>query len=633
MVNKKSSQAENNTAAKIASQRKKSIDFKNGLGTGGIGLYEQTKKNERFFVGDQWLGTTTKSKLPLVNYNVIHRIGEYKLAQILSNPLTASFCAEGIPSFMTQPKQQLSKDIVEQLQQGNSDDFAELDENDKINITFTALSDYYNATSERLKLNMKYAECARNAYISGTGALYFYWDENINTGLFSGSDKAEKIMGDVQVEVLSAEEQLDFENPAETDINQQDFIIISKKVTVAEAKRIAKANGVSKENIEKIKADGASEQYAYERDEKVDDVVERVTIMTKLFKEYSEDSKTFSIFAVQCTEKVIIRPEWDTRLKRYPIALFQWEQRGRCIFGDSEITTLIPNQVAVNRMITASVWSAMLTGMPILIVDENIVSGEISNEPGQVWRVNGEGDLKNAATYLNPPSFSSALMNTSSDIISNTMSNAGANDAALGELRSDNATAIIALREAATAPMQTLKNRYYQFVEDAVRILADIWITFYGTRKLKISDKQGNWYLPFDSENFKDLVVSVRIDVGASTIWSQAQAQQILDSMRISKEIDFIQYLERIPKGLITDVQGLIDDYKKKQAEALQQQQAALAKQNSIENLGTDDFYNQLTPEERKIFDSKSYKEQQEIIAAAKQGVREERGVTDENAM
>lgn len=509
MVNKKSSQAENNTAEKIASQRKKSIDFKNGLGTGGIGLYEQTKKNERFFVGDQWLGTTTKSKLPLVNYNVIHRIGEYKLAQILSNPLTASFCAEGIPSFMTQPKQQLSKDIVEQLQQGNSDDFDKLDENDKINITFTALSDYYNATSERLKLNMKYAECARNAYISGTGALYFYWDENINTGLFSGSDKAEKIMGDVQVEVLSAEEQLDFENPAETDINQQDFIIISKKVTVAEAKRIAKANGVSKENIEKIKADGASEHYAYERDEKVDDVVERVTIMTKLFKEYSEDSKTFSIFAVQCTEKVIIRPEWDTGLKRYPIALFQWEQRGRCIFGDSEITTLIPNQVAVNRMITASVWSAMLTGMPILIVDENIVSGEISNEPGQVWRVNGEGDLRNAATYLNPPSFSSALMNTSSDIISNTMSNAGANDAALGELRSDNATAIIALREAATAPMQTLKNRYYQFVEDAVRILADIWITFYGTRKLKISDKQGNWYLPFDGENFKDLVVSV----------------------------------------------------------------------------------------------------------------------------
>lgn len=633
MVNKKSSQAENNTAEKIASQRKKSIDFKNGLGTGGIGLYEQTKKNERFFVGDQWLGTTTKSKLPLVNYNVIHRIGEYKLAQILSNPLTASFCAEGIPSFMTQPKQQLSKDIVEQLQQGNSDDFDKLDENDKINITFTALSDYYNATSERLKLNMKYAECARNAYISGTGALYFYWDENINTGLFSGSDKAEKIMGDVQVEVLSAEEQLDFENPAETDINQQDFIIISKKVTVAEAKRIAKANGVSKENIEKIKADGASEHYAYERDEKVDDVVERVTIMTKLFKEYSEDSKTFSIFAVQCTEKVIIRPEWDTGLKRYPIALFQWEQRGRCIFGDSEITTLIPNQVAVNRMITASVWSAMLTGMPILIVDENIVSGEISNEPGQVWRVNGEGDLRNAATYLNPPSFSSALMNTSSDIISNTMSNAGANDAALGELRSDNATAIIALREAATAPMQTLKNRYYQFVEDAVRILADIWITFYGTRKLKISDKQGNWYLPFDGENFKDLVVSVRIDVGASTIWSQAQAQQILDSMRISKEIDFIQYLERIPKGLITDVQGLIDDYKKKQAEALQQQKAELAKQNSIENLGTDDFYNQLTPEERKIFDGKSYEEQQAMIEAAKQEVREEQGATDENAM
>lgn len=620
------------SALEIATQRKKSIDYKSGLGVGGSSLYDQIRKNERFFIGDQWLGSQTKSNLPLINYNLIHRIGEYKLSQILSNPLTASFCAEGVPSFMLDKKTKEQKTVIDELKSGNDEAFSLLPTDDKINITFNALSDYYDATSERLKLNMKYGQAAKDAYVSGTGALYFYFDENEQTGLFADSNKTQKINGDIAVEVLSAVEQLDFENPAETDINKQDYIIISKKITVAQAKRIAKQNGISKEDIEKIKAESSSSEYAHERDENANDAVERVTVMTKMYKEYSEDCKSYSIWAVQCTEQVIIKKEWDTKMTRYPIAVFQWEERGRCIYGDSEITTLIPNQIAVNRMVTASVWSAMLTGMPIMLVDRSKVIGEINNQPGQILEFNGAGDIGNSVTYLQPPTFSSALMSTSADIINNTLSAAGANDAALGELRSDNATAIIALREAATAPMQMLKNRYYQFVEDCVRILADLWINFYGTRKLKISDKQGNWYLPFESETYKNLVVSVKIDVGASTIWSQAQAQQILDSLFTGGHIDFIQYLERLSKGLITDIQGLIDDFKDKQAQALAQQEARAQQNDEIDNFNADDFYNDLPLEEREAFDNMTYEEQQALIESAKQGIREEQ-TTDEDVM
>lgn len=624
MNNNKSKKSAENTPAKIAEQHKKSAEFKTNLN-----LFEQTKKNERFFIGDQWLGEQTKSNLPLLNYNFIGRIIKYKESQILSNPLTAAFCAEGIPSFLTDEKSQEKNAVITELQSGNDEMFNQLSDDDKLNLTFSALSDYYTAASERLKLNEKYAAAAHNAAISGTGALYFYWDENINTGLFSGSDKTTKIMGDVSCEVLTVEDQIDFYDPSEADINKQDYIIICKKITVSEAKRIAKINGVSDEEITKITADSGEQNYSYQRDEEANDSVDRVTVFTKLFKNWSDDFKEFSIYAIQTTENVTLRAEWDTGLTRYPIAIFRWEERGHCIFGDSEITNIIPNQISVNRMITAAVWSAMLTGMPIMLVDRNIVQGEITNQPGQIWECYGDRDIAGAATYLTPPSFSSALMNTSADIINNTMSNAGANDAALGELRSDNATAIIALREAATAPMQMIKNRYYQFVEDAVRILADMWINFYGTRKLKISDKQGNWYLPFESENFKNLVLSVKIDVGASTIWSQATAQQILDSLLINQRIDFIQYLERIPKGLITDVQGLIDDFKQQQAEALEQQNAINEQQASIDSFSVEDFYNQLSPEEREKFDSMTYEQQQELIENVKAEVRQESGIGD----
>ena len=604
-----------NTPQKIAEQHKKSVEFKTNLN-----LYEQTKKNERFMIGDQWLGSQTKSNLPLLNYNFIGRIVKYKESQILSNPLTAAFCAEGVPSFLTDEQGAQRNEVMTDLQSGNYESFNALSDDDKLNLTFSALSDYYTAASERLKLNEKYAAAAHNAAISGTGALYFYWDELIDTGLFSGSDKTTKIMGDVSCEVLTVEDQLDFYDPTETDINKQDYIIISKKITVSEAKRVAKINGVSDEEIQKITADTGEQNYAYQRDEDANDTVDRVTVFTKLFKKWSDDYKQFSIYAVRTTESVTLREEWDTGLTRYPIALFRWEERGHCIFGESEVTNIIPNQISVNRMITAAVWNAMLTGMPIMLVDRNIVQGEITNQPGQILECHGDRDVSSAATYLTPPSFSSALMNTSADIINNTMSNAGANDAALGELKSDNATAIIARREAATAPMQMMKNRYYQFVEDAVRILADMWILFYGTRKLKISDKQGNWYLPFEGEKYKNLVLSVKIDVGASTIWSQEKGQQILDNLFLNQKIDFIQYLDRIPKGLITDVQGLIDDFKRQQAQAQQQQQ-------NIDNLGTDDFYGSLSPEEREQFENMSYEEQQALINGAKEEVRQESGM------
>ena len=62
------------------------VDFKAALGTKG--LYEQSKINERFYVGDQWYGANCGNDRPLVRYNVIKRIGDYKISQIISSPVS-----------------------------------------------------------------------------------------------------------------------------------------------------------------------------------------------------------------------------------------------------------------------------------------------------------------------------------------------------------------------------------------------------------------------------------------------------------------------------------------------------------------------------------------------------------------
>lgn len=314
------------TASEIVNKHKLSAEYKASLGENG--LFEQTQKNERFYVGDQWLGKTTQSNLQLIVRNFIKRILKYQASQLVSNPITATFSAEGIPSFQSNEQFSSAESAVEGLKTGQTSEFDNLSSEEKINITFNYLSKYFESTSERLKLNQKFAKLCKNAQISGTGCIYAYWDENVKTGLFIENESKTPINGDVEVEVIDAIQQLDFENPACEEVQKQDYIIISKKVTVSEAKRIAKANGITDEEIAKIKTEDSSDYYSYERDEDLtSDTVNRTTVYTYFFKAYDEGGTDFEIHAIQCTSEVIIRPEWNLQIRRYPIAIFRWEER------------------------------------------------------------------------------------------------------------------------------------------------------------------------------------------------------------------------------------------------------------------------------------------------------------------
>ena len=103
----------------------------------------------------------------------------------------------------------------------------------------------------------------------------------------------------------------------------------------------------------------------------------------------------------------------------------------------------------------------------------------------------GAEETEGAVRYVDPPGFSPAFDNNIASLINNTLSQAGATQAALGDIRPDNTSAIIQAREAATLPLQTVQNRYYRFCEDIARIWAEFWVTMYGSRRLKIKTAYG----------------------------------------------------------------------------------------------------------------------------------------------
>ncbi len=92
-------------------------------------------------------------------------------------------------------------------------------------------------------------------------------------------------------------------------------------------------------------------------------------------------------------------------------------------------------------------------------------------------------------------------------------------------------------------PMQSVQNRFYSFIEDVARVWADMWVSMYGKRQLKIEDEKRIWYLPFDGQKYRDLLISTKIDVGASTMWSEIQSVKTLDNLLASQIITPRQYL------------------------------------------------------------------------------------------
>ncbi|HHV51750.1 MAG TPA: portal protein [Candidatus Avimonas sp.] len=544
------------------------IRFKSALGKRG--LYEQSKLNERFFIGDQWHGARCGNDRPLVRHNLIKRIGEYKMAMICKNQMSVTFSVDGISSTLSVREKILP--LRQELAKGGKKaalDFAELAKSpvpteQELSLVMDALSNYFSVTAERVKLDDLKEQALRNAYISGTGILYTWWDDRILTGLYADDARTTPIRGDIACEVLDVEN-VYFGDPNLDSIQEQPYILIAQRRNVEDLRREARKHNRPEYEIQRILPDRDVSYLAGERSEMEPEESAKATVITKFWKEYMPDGSGYTIKAIRTCREAVIRPEWDLGIRLYPFAKFSWERRRGCAYGESEITYLIPNQIAINRMITASVWAVMMMGMPIMVVNSDIVTGDVTNDPGQIIPVAGNGDdMVSAIKYVNPPDFSPAFDQNITSLINNTLRQTGANDVVLGDVKPENTSAILAVRETATLPLTSLQNRFYSFLEDVARIWAEFWVAYYGQRKVKIKDELGTWYLPFDGKRYRDLVINARVDVGASTLWSEEQVINTLNSLYDREIIDAVQYLSRLPKGSVPDLSQLIGEILRK---------------------------------------------------------------------
>ena len=123
----------------------------------------------------------------------------------------------------------------------------------------------------------------------------------------------------------------------------------------------------------------------------------------------------------------------------------------------------------------------------------------------------------------------------------------------------------------------------------------------YGKRMLKVQDDSGTWYMPFNGDRYKDLIISTKIDVGASTLWSESQNIITLGNLYDRQIIDAVQYLSRLPKGIIPNLDKLIDEIKSrmqaKRRHKHKRQTGEPTPQQQVEQFTADDIVGAQPPE------------------------------------
>ncbi len=504
-----------------------------------IGLYDTVTENENFFIGKQWEGVEANG-LPTPVFNFLKRVTLFQIATISSDNL----------SMQATPLNSTSRYGLADLEQVT----------DVINKQFAEIF-------ERNKIVTKVREFMRNAAVDGDGATYSWFDPDMETG--------QEAKGGIVTEIVE-NTRIIFGNPNERNVQQQPYIIIPMRKQVEYVKNLAEKNGVKKDDIDSIRAD--SEAYGNKMDALTDD---RVSMYIYLYRDF----ETGTIHSYKCTQNVELEEDKDTELKHYPITWMNWDYIQDSYHGQALISQLLPNQKFVNKAFAMAMISLMTTAYPKIVYDKTRIP-KWDSRVGAAIGVNG-GDMNSIAKIIDPAQISPQISQFIDLAVNYTQNFMGASDAALGDTRPDNTSAIIALQRASNAPLELVKLNMYESIEDLGRIYLDMMRVYYGTRYVQVkflskqemnnqplgmSIQDTNFNKPFDFSILNEIPMSLKLDVGASSYWSEITTVQTLDNLLMQGKIELVDYLERIPEGYVSKKQELIDKLQGMQAQMAGQQ-------------------------------------------------------------
>jgi len=577
------------SVAWVMAKNKADLDYKTG-----INLLYKLKVFDNFRNGEQWPPVTPETAdWPRPVFNIVQYIENHKVSAVMNENIAMVFSnQEGDIPDMEIDGQPLadSEQIVEM-----ADNFTK----------FAA------ATWENIKqrqLNEKMLHTAAN---KGLGTLHYYWDANKKGG------RKLKFIGDLAGETLNPAN-IGFGNPQSLYVQDQPFIIIRSREGIASLKKEAKANGVKAEDLMLLVPDKHTNDNPYDAAQvELDDTEGKANTYLIYFKEDVFETKLYPeteeyivemkphVFYQKVACNVNIGPAKDTELPIYPIAIMNWNEKEECIYGIGDAEWLINNQRIINLLIALQVLSVQLTGFPRLVYKANAIRKEtISNAMGAMIEDISVAPGLNSIDYLKPGPISPYAQELTENLMQYTKTLLGANESSTGELDKAgqmNATAISLLQRASGVPIEGIRGRFYQCMEDVGRIWEAFFKVKYNTARLynyKDDDNKEQTGI-FRGTDAADVDFKLKIDIGPSTDYTETYVIQSLDKFHDSGKMDLDTYLKFVPKNFVP--------YKEQWMKQREEERRMLEQQEK------EDILSQLNPAELQAFQA-APPEMQEVI-------------------
>ncbi len=489
-----------------------------------IGLYENVARNERFYRGDQWNGVKALD-LPTPVFNLFRRVINYFTATLMSQKISLKFSADGVGAFYSE------------------------EERTKLDEACDLISGYTNYRFDRERMTTLLSDAILDAALTGDAFAYVYWDPKRRT--------SQGHTGDFVTELVDSTNVF-FGDVNTPKVEEQPYILLSGRELVTSLREEAAANGLSREEISKIVPDedtawGAGD---YANKELKDT---KTTYVIKLYK------KDGTVRYRKSTRAALICPERDTGLSHYPIALMNWDRVKNSYHGQAVATGLCENQLYINKAFAMVMKHMMDHSFSKVMYNANVID-DWTNAVGEAIAVNGE--VEGAALRLEPGSMQSGFLEVINLSLSLTKELMGATDAALGEVSPDNTSAIIALQQSSTLPLENQKRALFSFVEDLGIIWLDFILHYYDASRVMLYRKKDaltGGTLP--NEVFSSVLFSCTAEAGASSYWSEVATISTLDKLLTMGHITPAQYLDRLPDGYLPKRSELLCEIKERNQE------------------------------------------------------------------
>ena len=508
-----------NSPAQIWREYQKGIEYKNLCD-----VYETVKRNENFYLGRQWEGLNAPDlEKPVLNF--LKRVITYFISMLVSDDIGIELRFFG----------------------GEEDKEALAD----------LLAKEVERVIERTRAKTLNRDALRNAAVDGDCCFFLRFDPDIKTG--------QTAKGEIAIELID-NTNIIFGNPHVSEVQDQPYLILVKRIKLATLKAELKAEGFK--DWQSLKPDYEGEYYGEERNLDED----MVTVLYKLWK----DSVSRKVSYIKTTQNKLLKGPVSLGYSLYPVAWMNWDKVKNSYHGQGAITQgAIQNQIYVNTLWALFMIHQKKMAFPKTFYDITKID-KWTNKVGQAIGVIGNPNEAIAGGFR-APDFSNQAMALVEKTIAYTKDFMGASDAALGTMKADNASAIIALQKASGAPLELQRISFYQFLEDYVRIIIEMMKAHYGIRRINSIDHEGkalSGLVDFSRLDYN--AMELNVEVGSAAYWSELMQVQTLDNL-FNKNIisDAVTYLESIPDRYIKNKRRLIKDLRTKgQSRALGARQA-----------------------------------------------------------